>query len=100
LASVGSRPRRLMVARVVAFGMVALLAAGSVVSKPYVPGPPPAHDVDGQSLFADETNRYGGGTTTSGEFLPQTVRFAVYTRGHDRGIMLYDDARDEAGWQA
>ena len=100
LAAVDARPRSLSLARATAFALAAVLAAGSFVSKPYHPGPLPARDVGGQDLFADETNRYGGGTASSGEFLPKTVRFAVYTQGHDRGIMLYDDARDEAGWQA
>ncbi len=100
LAALDTSVRRERAAAALLVAVAAVLAAGSYLSKPYHPGPLPAHDVDGQDLIADETNHFGAGTTGTGEFLPRTVSFAVYTKGIERGIKLYDDARDEAGWQA
>jgi len=100
LAALDMSVRQERAAAALLVAVAAVLAAGSNLSKPYHPGSPPAHDVDGQDLIADETNHFGAGTTGTGEFLPRTVWFAVYTKGIERGIKLYDDARDEAGWQA
>jgi hypothetical protein len=79
---------------------VLLLAYGSLAQRPVPLGPFPAHDIDERSLSALETDRYGAGTTSGGEFLPRTVGWPEFPDGTKAGIRLYDRAFPESSWQA
>ncbi len=84
----------------VALVLVATLATGSVLTRRGTlaasPPPPP----DGRMVFARETDRYAGGTTSTGEFLPRTVEFSDLTPGVHRGLSVFTDAIPEASWHA
>jgi len=84
-----------------AAAMMALLAFGSLQGRPVTFGPEPTHDIDSRDLVALEFNRYGAGTTSGGEFLPQTVSWQEDKWiGEKRGISLYETLYPQAGWQA
>jgi hypothetical protein len=94
----GSRMRAVAIG--VATVLVATLATGSVLTRRGTlaasPPPPP----DGGMVFARETDRYAGGTTSTGEFLPRTVEIADLTPGVHRGLSVFTDAIPEASWHA
>ena len=94
----GSRMRAVAIG--VATVLVATLATGSVLSRRGTltasPPPPP----DGRMVFARETDRYAGGTTSTGEFLPRTVEISDLTPGVRRGMSVFTDAIPEASWHA
>ena len=94
----GSRMRAVAIG--VATVLVATLATGSVLTRRGTlaasPPPPP----DGRLVFARETDRYAGGTTSTGEFLPRTVEISDLTPGVYRGLSVFTDAIPEAGWHA
>ncbi|MAG36749.1 MAG: hypothetical protein CL878_10990 [Dehalococcoidia bacterium] len=54
--------------------------------------------VDGARLRLDETDRYGGGTASGGEFLPRSVWWAIYTPGIRRGNAIYERTYPEREW--
>jgi hypothetical protein len=86
--------------RLTAVALVGLLAWGALAGRPVKLGQEPAHDVDERMLAAFEYDRYGAGTTSSGEFLPRSVSWADYAPGVRRGIQVYEVAYPQAGWQA
>lgn len=94
----GSRMRAVAIG--VATVLVATLATGSVLTRRGTlaasPPPPP----DGRMVFARETDRYAGGTTSTGEFLPRTVEISDLTPGVRRGLSVFTDAIPEASWHA
>ena len=94
----GSRMRAVAIG--VATVLVATLATGSLLTRRGTlassPPPPP----DGGMVFARETDRYAGGTTSTGEFLPRTVEISDLTPGVRRGLSVFTDAIPEASWHA
>ncbi|MEN9615828.1 MAG: hypothetical protein RL022_1250 [Chloroflexota bacterium] len=94
----GSRMRAVAIG--VATVLVATLATGSVLTRRGTlaasPPPPP----DGRMVFAREIDRYAGGTTSTGEFLPRTVEISDLTPGVRRGLSVFTDAIPEASWHA
>jgi len=85
----------------VTLGLAGLLAYGALAARPIKLGPPPAHDVDAQTLASMEYNRFAAGTTSGGEFLPRTTHWEDdQAPAMRRGIRVYDDAYPQAGWQA
>lgn len=86
--------------RVTALGLALVLAWGSLAKVPAVFGAEPAHDIDARTQEDFERNTYGAGTTTGGEYLPQTVSIAQYESFRRRGIKVYDEAYPQVGWQA
>lgn len=52
-------------------------------------------------LSATESNRYGGGTTSGGEFLPKTAAWDIQTSPSlRRGIRVFDEEFPQSGWIA
>lgn len=94
----GSRMRAVAIG--IATVIVATVATGSVLTRRGTlaasPPPPP----DGHMVFARETDRYAGGTTSTGEFLPRTVEISDLTPGVRRGLSIFTDAVPEASWHA
>ena len=86
--------------RGVAAALLGLLAYGALAGRPNTGGREPAHDVDVRNVASLEKNRYAGGTTSGGEFLPRTVSWEYDAGGARRGIKFYEDAYPQAGWQA
>ncbi|HEX2036828.1 MAG TPA: hypothetical protein VHS99_21825, partial [Chloroflexota bacterium] len=86
--------------RVVAGGLVLLLAVGSLAARPAELGPLPPHDVNGRNQAESERNYYGAGTTTGGEYLPPTVSIAQYDPRIPRGLKVYEEAYPQVTWQA
>lgn len=102
-AGLASMPRHgptAWAARSVAVTCVFVLGYGALADVPYTIGKEPAHDIDARDLVGQETNRYGAGTTSGGEFLPKSVLWADYETGARRGIRIYEEAAPQAGWQA
>jgi hypothetical protein len=96
------RPKSQMrsMAIVIAAVLIATMVIGSTFTHQanLAASPPPRPD--GRMVFARETDRYAGGTTSTGEFLPRTVKISDLTPGVHRGLSVFTDAIPEASWHA
>jgi hypothetical protein len=101
LACLPADSRLARIGQGVALGLVALMAINAAIAlRPFRTAPPPAHDVNVETMLAEEYDKFAAGTTSGGEFLPKTVDWPKYRTGVWPGIRLYEQAYDEAGWQA
>ncbi len=93
-----SRMRAVAIA--VATVLIATTAIGSILTRQGTLAASPPPRPDGRMAFARETDRYAGGTTSTGEFLPRTVEISDLTPGVHRGLSVFTDAIPEASWHA
>jgi hypothetical protein len=101
LACLPTRGRAARTGQGAALGMVTLMAINAAIGlRPFRTAPPPTHDVNAETMLAEEYDKFAAGTTSGGEFLPTTVDWPKYRTGVWPGIRLYEQAYNEAGWQA
>ena len=99
LGAAAALPRSARLALPLAAILVLLLGGQALAARPWPGGDQPANRVvDGARLRLDETGRYGGGTTSSGEFLPRSVWWAIYTPGIRRSTEIYERTYPEREW--
>ena len=100
LASAAALPRAARLSLPLGAILVLLLGWQALATRPWPGDNQPANRVvDGARLRLQETDRYGGGTTTSGgEFLPRSVWWAIYTPGIRRGNSIYERTYPEGEW--